>query len=141
MDSFRESMDLYRIVTTNPDFKKVRFVPYETNPGFVSYRGSGIRTWKDSFCIVHTNPANFQKIRPVFTNPTNPHESSQILVHRRTLNKYESIQILCFGFANPHGIQKICIVDSFCRPGFIRFVSWIRFVRPKISKYSIRIDS
>ncbi len=75
--------------------------------------------------IVHTNPANFQKIWPVFTNP---HESSRILVHRRTLNKYESIRILYFGFANPYGIQKIRIVDSFRRTGFIRFVSWICFV-------------
>jgi hypothetical protein len=128
MDSFRESMDSYRNVSTNPDFKKVRFVPYDTNPGFVSYRGSRIRTWKDSYRIVPTNPANFQKIRPVFTNPTNPHESSRILVHRRTLNKYKSIRIPYFGFANPYGIQKIRIVDSFRRPGFIRFVSWIHFV-------------
>jgi hypothetical protein len=47
MDSFRESIDSYRIVITNPDSKKVRFVPYEMNPGFVSYRGSQILTLKD----------------------------------------------------------------------------------------------
>jgi hypothetical protein len=34
---FCESMDLYRIVTTNPDFKKVCFLPYKTNPGFISW--------------------------------------------------------------------------------------------------------
>jgi hypothetical protein len=138
MDSFCKSMDLYRIVTTNPDSKRVRFVPYDMNPGFISYCGSRIRTWKDLYCIVHTNPANFQKIRFVFTNPmnphesswilTNPHKSSQILVHRCILNKYEPIWILCFWFANPYGIQKICIVDSLRRPVFIRFVLWIRFV-------------
>jgi hypothetical protein len=38
VDSFRESMDLYQFVVMNPDSKKVRFVPYNTNP--------------DLFCIV-----------------------------------------------------------------------------------------
>jgi hypothetical protein len=37
----------------NPDSKKVCFVPYETNPGFVSYRGSRILTLKDSLRIVN----------------------------------------------------------------------------------------
>jgi hypothetical protein len=37
------------------------------------YRASQIWIWKDLYHIVHTNPANFQKIQPVFTNP---HESS-----------------------------------------------------------------
>ncbi len=71
VDSFHESMDSYGFMVTNPDSKKVRFVLYDTIPGFVSYNGSQIQLGKDSFCIVHTNPANFQKIRPVFTNPTN----------------------------------------------------------------------
>ncbi len=75
MDLYRESMDSYRIVTTNPDFKKVCFVPYEMNPGFVSYRGSQILTLKDSFRIVsHENQSIFED-SPVFTNPTNPYES------------------------------------------------------------------
>ncbi len=47
MDSFRESMDSYRIVTKNPDFKKVCFVPYETNP--------------DSFRIVDHESLMFSK--------------------------------------------------------------------------------
>jgi hypothetical protein len=55
----------------------------------------------------------------------NPNES---LVHRRTLNKPESIPILGFGSVNPYGVQKICFVDSFCLTVFKRFVSWIRFV-------------
>ena len=75
---------------------------------------------------------------------TNPDES---LVHRRTLNKPKSLQILGFGFANPYWFQKICFVDLFRRPflkdsfrGFVfeRFVLWIRFVKAKISKYLIR---
>jgi hypothetical protein len=78
MDSFRESMDSYRIVTTNPDSKKIRFVPYDTNPanpGFVSYRGSRIPTLKDSFWIVSHESSQFSKIRlflriqRILTNP------------------------------------------------------------------------
>jgi hypothetical protein len=68
-------LNLYRIVTTNPDFKKVCFVPYKTNPGFVSYRGSRILTLKDSFQIVSHESSQFSKIRPflqiqqILTNP------------------------------------------------------------------------
>ena len=36
MREFCESMDSYRIMTTNSDSKKVQFVPYDTNPGFNS---------------------------------------------------------------------------------------------------------
>jgi hypothetical protein len=69
------------------------------------------------------------------------------------MNKSESIQIMCFRFVNPYPVQKICLVDLFCptmfyhfmdlihRYVFKRFVSWIQFVMPKISKYSILIDS
>ena len=64
MDSFRESMDSFRIVVTNPDSKKIRFVSWLTNPdsfrivdheSFMfskdSYRGfvSWIRFWKIRF--------------------------------------------------------------------------------------------
>jgi hypothetical protein len=44
LDWFRESMDSYRIVVMNPDSKKVQYVPYETNPGFILYCRSRIRT-------------------------------------------------------------------------------------------------
>ena len=134
MDSFRESMDLYCIVSTNPDFKIVCFVPYETNPGFVSYRGSQILTLKDLFRIVSHESSQFSKIRPflriqrILTNP----------LYYRFTNPYES---LGFGFANLYGVQKIRFVDSFRTTVFKRFVSWIRFVRPKISKDSIRFVS
>ncbi len=109
--SFRESMDSYCIVSMNPDFKKVWFLPYDMNLGFVSYHGSRIWIWKDSFCIVHTNPANFQKIWPVFTNPTNPYKSSRILVHRSSTNP-----------------NKSCASDSQIHTVFKRFVLWIHFV-------------
>jgi hypothetical protein len=62
MDLFRESIDLYRIMITNPDSKKVWFMPYETNPGFVLYRGSQILTLKDSFQIVNHESSQFSKI-------------------------------------------------------------------------------
>ncbi len=42
------------------------------------------------------------------------------------------------GFVLFNGVQKIRFVDSLCDAIFKRFVLWIRFVRPKISKYSIR---
>ena len=132
-------MDSYRIVTTNPDSKKVRFVPYDmnpANPGFVSYRGSRILTLKDSFRFVidesgfvsyrgsqilhvfkrFVSQTDFQKIRlflrilRILTNPQ----------YYRFTNPYESFG---FGFANP-------LV-------FKRFVSWIRFV-DSITNYPYR---
>ncbi len=42
------------------------------------------------------------------------------------------------GFVLYYGVQKIRFVDSFRATVFKRFVSWIRFVRPKISKDLIR---
>ncbi len=68
------------------------------------------------------------KIRPVFTNPTNPHESWRIL---STIAQNESLRIHAGGFANPDlriRTLKIRFVDSFRRHVFERFVSWIRFV-------------
>ncbi len=122
--------------------------------GFISYRGSRIlnvfKRFVSWICFVDwfskMNPRNkytkriFQKwstkqiqetnlLKPVFSRIlTNPDKS---LVHRRTLNKPESIRILGFGFANPYWFQKICFVDSFCRPflkdSFRGLVSWIHF--------------
>ena len=68
------------------------------------------------------------KIRPVFTNPTNPHESLRIL---STIPQNKSLRIQAGGFANPDSrirTLKICFVDLFRRHVFERFVSWIRFV-------------
>ncbi len=136
MDSFRKSMDSYR------------FVPYKTNPGFVSYRGSRILTWKDSFWIVNHKSSQFSKIPPVFTNAANPHEFSQI-ISTIARNKSLKIQIRDLwiqagGLANPDSrikTLKICMADSIRRAFFKRFVSRIRFVRPKISNYLIHFDS
>jgi hypothetical protein len=47
VDSFHKSMDSYRFVVTNPDSKKVQFMPYDTNP--------------DSFCIVGHESLMFSK--------------------------------------------------------------------------------
>jgi hypothetical protein len=49
---------------THPDLKR-----------FNSYHGSQILIKKNLVCIVIMNPVNFQNILPVFTNPTNLHES------------------------------------------------------------------
>jgi hypothetical protein len=73
VDSFRESMDSYRIVTTNP--------------GFISYRGSRIQPFsKDSF-RGFVSWRNFQKIRfadsfrdAIFKRFDESHESHESLV-------------------------------------------------------------
>ena len=125
MDSF---MDLFRIVVTNPDSKKICFVSWLTNPT------SQIHESRFASPILKDSNRGFvswpelPKIRPVFTNPTNPHESWQIL---STIARNKSLQIQAGGLANPDSrIQtlRIRIVDSFRRPVFQRFVSWIRFV-------------
>jgi hypothetical protein len=64
----------------------------------------------------------FSRIQRILTNP---HKS---LVHRRTMNKSVSIQILCFRCTNLYPVQKICFMDSFCPTVFKRFFSWISFV-------------
>jgi hypothetical protein len=94
--------------------------------------------------------SQFSKIWPVFTNPTNPCESSQIL---STIAQKESLKIqICkswilsnpdlrtreFGFGSPNLKDLYCGFDSW--PFFKRFVLWIQFARPKISTYSIHIN-
>ncbi len=98
-------------------------------------------TLKDLFWIMNHESSQFSKIQPVFTNSTNPHESTRIL---SIIVQNKSFRIQICRLANPDwGVQtiQICIADSICRPVFKRFVSWIRFVRPKISNYSICINS
>ena len=92
MDSFCESMDSFRIVVTNPDSKKIRFV-------------SCHESWLHRFANPNLKDSNrgfvswpeLPKIRPVFTNPTNPHESLRIL---STIPRNESLRIHAGGFAN-----------------------------------------
>ncbi len=117
-------MDSFRIVITNPDSKKVRFVPYKTNlDSFCIVDHESLMFSKDSFCrLIFKRFDLFSRIQRILRNP------DESLVHRRTLNKPESIGILGFGFANPYWFQKIHFVDSFRRPVFERFVSWIRCV-------------
>ncbi len=120
-------MGSYRIVVTNPDSKKIRFVPYETNPDlFRIVDHESLMFSKDSFRrLIFKRFDLFTRIQQILTNP------DESLVHRRTLNKPESIQILGFRFANPYWFQKICFVDSFRRSflkdSFYGFVLWIRF--------------
>jgi hypothetical protein len=133
MDLFCKSMDWYCIVITNPDSKKVWFVPYEMNPGFIKYRVSRILTLKDSFQIVNHKSSQFSKICLFL-------RIQQIL---STIAQKESLKIqicksLRLGLANPDlWIQtlKICIADLIRRPFFERFL------RPKISNYLNCFDS
>ena len=107
MDSFRKSMDSYRIVTTNP--------------GFVSYRGSRIQPFsKDSF-RGFVSWRNFQKIRfadlfrdAIFKRFDESDES------------YESSRILSTIDLRIH--TNPVLPDSRIPTVFKRFVSWIRFV-------------
>ena len=151
MDSFRESMDSFRIVVTNPDSKKIRFVScHESWLHRFANPDSRIRTLKirivDSFRDLNFQRFDlFSRIQRILTNP---YESLRIL---STIPRNESLQIQSGGFANPDlriRTLKIRFVDSFrrlnyelpvriCRNFFQIPVSWIRFVRPKISKDSI----
>ncbi len=76
----------------------------------------------------------------IFKRFNESNESSQILSTMGQTNLSESSVFskdsIC-GFVSSYGVQKICFVDSFCPKVLKRFVSWIRFVRPKISKNSI----
>ncbi len=128
MDSFRESMYSFCILVTNPDSKKIRFISWLMNPtSQICESGFTSPILKDSSRGFVSWP-ELPKIWPVFTNPTNPHESWWIL---STIAQNESLRIQAGGIANPDSrirTLKICIADWFCRPVFQRFVLWIRFV-------------
>ena len=100
-------MDSYRIVTTNP--------------GFVSYRGSRILTWKDSFRIVDHESSYFQKIRFA--------DSFRDAIFKRfdeSDESYESSRILSTIDLRIH--KNPVLPDSRIPTVFKRFVLWIRFV-------------
>ena len=111
MDSFRESMDSYRIVTTNPDFQKIRFVPTKRILilGFVSFRFV-TKVFKypyRGFVSDNTISKYIRESFRILTNPPNPYESTESL--RILPNPYESIRhsrIQMKGFANPHLVNN-----------------------------------
>ncbi len=111
MDSFRESVDSYRIVDHKSCLKKIRIVPTKRILilGFVSFRFV-TKVFKYLY-RGFVSQTVFDKIRPFFTNPTNPTNPHESLLHRQTTNPYES-----WG------------PDSRIPTVFKRFVSWIRFV-------------
>ena len=111
-------MDSYCIVTTNPDSKKVRFVPYDTNPGFVSYRGSQILTFKDSFRIVSYESNQFSKIRLFLRIQRILSTIARNESFKIQIRESESLRIRTL---------KIGIVDSIRRSVFERFVLWKNF--------------
>ncbi len=98
MDSFRESMDSYRLVDHESGLKKIRIVSWITNPDFKRF------------------------------DSNRDHESSQF-----------SKDSTCFHESNES--LPILSTMALTNPEVLGFVSWIRFVRPKISKDSIRFDS
>ncbi len=97
-------MDLCRFVITNPDSKKVRFVLYETNPGFVSYRGSQILTLKDSFWFVSHKSSLFSKIRLFLRilSTIAQNESLKIEIRESESLRILKIRIRESGFVNPN---------------------------------------
>ena len=115
-------MDSYRIVTTNPDSQKIKFVPYDTNPGFVSYRGSQILTFlKDSFWIISHESSQFSKIRLFLgilriLSTIARNESLKIEIRESESLRILKIWIRESGFVNPN------LKDS-----YRGFVLWIRF--------------
>jgi hypothetical protein len=78
------------------------------------------------------------------TNPTNPHKSLVLSARWIRPNPLDlDSQNIWFSkdlirrFVLSYCVQKICFVDLFCPKVLKRFVLWICFVGPKISKYSI----
>ncbi len=107
MDSFRESMDSFRFVITNPDSKKVRFI-----------------LWSrilDSYCIVDHESSHFQKIR--FADSFRDAISKGF---DESDESYESSRILSTIDLRIH--TNPVLPDSPIPTVFKRFVSWIRFV-------------
>ncbi len=95
MDSFRESMDSYRIVTTNPDFQKIRFVRTKRILilGFVSFRfvTAVLKYPYRGFVSDNTISKYIRESFRILMNPPNPYESTESL--QILPNPYESIDI------------------------------------------------
>ncbi len=94
--------NLKLIYVKNPHGLRIRLRESYQGIVFLLYRDheSGLQKgliralWNEyPICIKSwiTNPANFQKIRPVFTNPMNPHESSRILTNPHEFSRIFSM--------------------------------------------------
>ena len=114
MDSFCESMDLFRIVVTNPDSKKIRFVLWLMNPdsfcGFVSWIRFVDWFSKDSTCFHES----YESLRILSTIARN--ESFKIKIRESESLRILKIWIRKSGFVTPN------LQDS-----YRGFISWIRF--------------
>jgi hypothetical protein len=106
MDLYCESLDSYRIVTTNPHTKKICFVCTKMNPDLFGFTNLNPKCFQKIWFVDSVCSDNFQKIRRILTNP---HKS---LVHKHTINRSESVWILGFRFVNPCSEQKIHFRDS-----------------------------
>ncbi len=139
MDSFRESMDSYRIVTTKPDFQKIRFVPTKRILilGFVSFRfvTAVLKYLYRGFVSDNTVSKYIRKSLRILTNPPNPYESTESLrIHRILTNPTESIRIhrhsriQMMGFANPHLVNNEAkLFQTLLLLSFIR--NWMYIVK------------
>ena len=125
MDSFGESMDSFRIVVTNPDSKKIRFVSWLTNPDLFrivdhksfmfskdSFRGFCFVDWfsKDSTCFYES----YESLRILSTIAQK--ESLKIKIPESESLQIFKVRIRESGFVNPNP-----------KDSYRGFVWWIRF--------------
>ncbi len=152
MDSFRESMDSFCFVITNPDSKKVRFVSWSQildSYRIVDHESSHFQKicFADSFC-----DAIFKR----FDESDKSYESSQILstidlrIHTNPVLPDSRIPTvfkrfvswICFvlrcskdsfcGFVLWRNVQKIRFVDSICKTKNLKRFDLFRFGRIRI---------
>jgi hypothetical protein len=115
-----------------------------------------VKTWIRSQSVWVRFVEFFDKIRPFFTNPTNPTNPHESLLHRRTTNPYKSwdpdsqiptvfkrfvswirFVLRCSkdsfrGFVLCYGVQKICFVDSFRKTKNLKRFDSFRFGRIRV---------
>jgi hypothetical protein len=111
MDSFRESMDSYRIVTYESGLPKIRFVPTIRILilGFVSFRfvTAVLKYPYRGFVSDNTISKYIRESFRILTNPPNPYESTESLrIHRILTNPLRDSRIQMKGFANPHLVNN-----------------------------------
>jgi hypothetical protein len=145
MDSFCESMDLYRFVGHESGLKKIRFVLWITNPDlkrFVLYRGSRILTLKDSFRNVNHESGQFSKIHLFLRIQRILSTVAQNESLKIKIREFESLRILKSRIRKSEPLRfvlwirfwKICFVDLFCANKNLKRFDSFRFVR-----FSVRI--
>ncbi len=132
-------VDSFRIVTMNPDSKKVRFVPYETNPRFASWITN---LFKDLKRFVLNREPWVQPIFKRFDLLSQIHESSWILTNLEHIDVLWTTHFHSFcGFVSSYCVLKICSLDLIRTPVFKLRISWIRFVNFFFSKITLFVST